>query len=387
MSDYITVDEREICELTKKLISIKSVNPPGDVDECSYFIRQWLVNNGIETEIRRFEHVNNVVARLGNPDGKRMLWNGHFDVVPAGSIDQWTTDPFAGQEKGGCLYGRGASDMKSGIAAMMLGLSVLKKMDIKLGGEIVLQAIGDEETGSANGTLSLLEICGANFDFAIVPEPTDFCIESAQRGLRWIEIAVTGKSAHAGRPHIGRNAIEHASRIIGALKTIKYETHCDIFEEGLQYPSLSVNIIDGGIKENIIAEKCRIVLDRRMLPGETEQQVMKEIQTAIDSVSAEGFSAKARITNRGWNPYIIDQESPVLLETIESYKNIVGKEPIVRGKGGCTDASHIFDAGIPVVILGAGSANESHTANEKVDIHRIKQLCEIMIDATVRLLS
>lgn len=387
MDKYIKINENEIKQLTQELIRIPSINPPGNVDACAEFIVKWLNDNGISATIEKFEHVSNVVAKVGKENGRKLLWNGHFDVVPPGDLKKWHADPFEANEKDGYIYGRAASDMKSGVAAMMFGLAEIKKRQIDLNGQIIFMGIGDEETGSTNGTLALLKKYGNQYDAAVVPEPTNFCIESAQRGLRWIEVSVIGKACHAGRPHVGKNAIEHAAKIIMALKNIQFDTHHDLFEEGLKEPSLSITLISGGIKENVIPESCTLLIDRRMLPGETEEKIMTEIEGAVKNAAEEGFVDTVRIVNKGWNPYVIDQSEEILQKTIASYRKITGDEPVVRGKGGCTDASHIFDAGIPVVILGPGNADESHTTNEKVSIKRIAQTAEIMIDSAIAFLK
>lgn len=385
MSMDIKINEIEAKELTQALIRIPSVNPPGDVSECANFIKSWLIKNNIPVKMVRSEHVDNVVAMLGDDLGRKILWNGHFDVVPAG--DNWNTDPYEAVYKDGFIYGRGASDMKSGIAAMMLALKEIKKNNIQLKGQIVFTGVGDEETGSKNGTLMLLDKLGIQFESAVVSEPTDFYIESAQRGLRWIEIKILGKACHAGRPHVGNNAVEYAAKVIEALKNIQFDAQHDLFEWGLKEPSLSVTKISGGIQSNIIPEECTLLIDRRMMPGETEDKVIAQIREAIAPLFGKGFEITVEVVNKGWDPYVIDQDEEMLKDIIHSYKRITGEAPGVRGKGGCTDASHIFHAGIPVVILGPGSANESHTANEKVSVQRIARAAEIYADSAIQYLN
>ena len=378
------VSREEVKALTQDLIRIPSINPPGHVSQCAEFIKEWLEGQGVIASIEKFSHVDNVVAKLGVPGGKRVLLNGHFDVVPTGDLKNWDHDPFAAVEDKGFIYGRGAADMKSGVCIMMLIMKAMKKLEGQLKGEVIFMGIGDEETGSKYGTLSLLEKYGNNYDAAIVPEPTDFCIESAQRGLRWIEITSKGKACHAGRPHIGKNAVEHAAVVINQLKNIEFQAHHDLFEEGLKKPSLSITMISGGIKENVIPEECTFLIDRRMMPGETEDIIIKEIQAAVKKAHEPGFVDTIRIINNGWNPYVIDQNNPLLHKIIESYKIIAKEIPVIRGKGGCTDASHLVDAGIPTIIFGPGSANSSHTANESVEIERIALTTEIISDAILK---
>jgi acetylornithine deacetylase/succinyl-diaminopimelate desuccinylase family protein len=379
---------REIAEkLTTELISFPSVTGQPDVQRCAEFINGWFRAAGIQSEIVFCEDVPNVVARMGKDGGKRLLLDGHFDVMPAGDMNEWNTDPFNAVEKDGWLYGRGCADMKSGIAAVMLAMKELKESQTEMNGELVFYGIGDEETGSVHGTLDLLADYDRRFDGAIVPEPTDFCIESAQRGLRWIEFHVKGKACHAGRPHVGKNAIEQASRIITALKNIQYDVSNPLFEKALEKPSLSVNRINGGIRNNIVAEDCTFLIDRRLMPGETVENVMNQIRAAAESVIDEGFSFDMHLVNNGWDPFITDRSDPVVQMLVDAYENVTGHAPVIRGKGGCTDASHISNAGIPVVILGPGCADESHTANEKTNIDRIAMTAEIIKNAAASYLS
>ncbi len=379
------IDENEVKELTRQLIRIKSVNPPGEVDECAQFILDWFLSNGIEAVLVQSSGVSNIVARYGKKGGRRLLWNGHFDVVPAGL--NWTVDPFEAVEKDGYIFGRGASDMKSGVAAMMVALKVLKENAVDLDGEIEFWGIGDEETGSVNGTRMLLKEHSAEFDGAVSSEPTDFYIENAQRGLRWIQIKISGSACHAGRPHVGKNAVEHSAKVIDALKNIRFEVSNNIFEEHLRQPSLSVTIISGGRQTNIIPEECTLTIDRRMLPGETEASVTAEIQAALDSIITEGFAAELSLVNKGWDPFITEPDDPVVSTIAKAFQAVTGSVPRFRGKGGCTDASHIFHAGIPVVIIGPGSANESHTADEKVEVARLGQSAEIFAQAAIDFLN
>lgn len=366
-------------KLTAKLVSFSSITGTEQVKACAEYIKKWFEERGIPAQIITYHDVPNVIASVGNKGGKRLLLDGHFDVVPAGDMKKWESDPFSAICRDGFIIGRGVGDMKSGVAAAMLAMAELKKQEKNLAGEVVFWGIGDEETGSVNGTISLLEQYDKNFDGAIVPEPTDFCIERAQRGLRWIQIHVKGKACHAGRPHVGKNAIEQASKIILALKKMTYDVRIDLFEDGLQEPSLSVNCINGGIKNNVVAEDCTFLVDRRLLPGEDVETMLEQICHVVEGVLEEGFSYDWKLVNNGWDPFITPAEDPIVEKLVHAYKDVTGQEPVVRGKGGCTDASHIHNAGIPVVILGPGSANESHTSNEKCEIERIAQTADILI--------
>jgi len=183
MNRYISEDE--IVALLQEIVQRPTVNPPADTTECAKFILERLNENGISAQLREGKMgFANVVARLsGRKRGKVLLLNGHIDVVAPG--EGWTVDPFGGEVKDGMIYGRGTSDMKSGIASMIAAMIGFRRSGKPFDGEIIFMAVGDEETGSQFGTRYLLENnFGTNADFAIVAEPTNLAVELGNRGLR-----------------------------------------------------------------------------------------------------------------------------------------------------------------------------------------------------------
>ena len=283
MNDFIT--EGEIVDIMQALIRCPSVNPPAETTECARVVSEILKKNGIEAEIVEARPgVANVVARLeGNQSGKKLLLNGHLDVVAPG--EGWTVEPFGGEVRNDLIYGRGACDMKSGITAMLSAMIAFKRSERPFNGEIIFTAVGDEETGSQFGTKYLLEKGVANqVDLAIVTEPTDLAIELGNRGLRWFDITINGLACHAGRPHLGKNAIQYASKIVEAIHGMKFTREDDRFE--IPQPSISVTMIDGGTQVNVIPNRCRIAVDRRMIPGETTDSVLHELNEIVSSATA-----------------------------------------------------------------------------------------------------
>ncbi|RPJ02505.1 MAG: M20 family peptidase, partial [Deltaproteobacteria bacterium] len=271
------ITKEEILELTRKLVRSPSVNPPGDTRHCAEIILDKFKKERIEAEIVEGKKgASNVVARLtGKGRGKVLLLNGHIDVVPPG--EDWTVDPFRAEVRENRIYGRGTSDMKSGIASMMAAMIGLKRSGAPFQGEIIFMAICDEETGSEHGTVHLLKKgIGKSADFALVAEPTDLRVELGNRGLRWVDITVKGKASHAGRPHLGINAISSGARLVEAIHSLKFKNRNEAFD--IPEPSLSVTMIHGGTKENIIPDRCDLVLDRRMIPGETTETVTGELR-------------------------------------------------------------------------------------------------------------
>jgi acetylornithine deacetylase/succinyl-diaminopimelate desuccinylase family protein len=381
------IDPEEVRELLIGLIRSRSLNPPGDVRDCAARIAEELRQRGLPAEIiEEKPGVANVVSFLeGREGGKTLVWNGHFDVVPPG--ENWEADPFGGEFRDGYIYGRGASDMKSGLAAMIVALGALRKAQAPFKGRIVFQAVGDEETGSEAGTMLMIRKgIGAKAAFAIVSEPTDLQISIGNRGLRWIGVTVKGRASHAGRPHLGANALQAAARMIAGLEKIEFRARHPLFE--IPSPSLSVTMIQGGTKVNIIPERCSFSIDRRMVPGETPETVLGEIEEVIRANLSAGISTETRITHEGWDPYALDPDAPLVVGLSRAVREVVGKTPRLKGKAGCTDASHLFHrGGIPAVCFGPGLEDTAHTANERVGLEKVVQAAKVYARAAMILLN
>jgi acetylornithine deacetylase/succinyl-diaminopimelate desuccinylase family protein len=381
------IDPQDVQELLVKLIRSKSLNPPGDVRECASLIADELRRRDLPAEIiEEKSGVANVVSFLeGRAGGKTLLWNGHFDVVPPG--ENWEMDPFGGEFRDGYIYGRGASDMKSGLAAMIVALGALHRAKSSFRGRIVFQAVGDEETGSEGGTLLMIrKKIGADAAYAIVSEPTNLQISIGNRGLRWLEVTVKGRASHAGRPYIGANALHAAARMISGLEELHFQAHHPLFE--IPNPSLSVTMIQGGTKVNIIPDRCFFAIDRRMIPGETSDSMRKEIEEVIQQHLSEGISAEIRITHDGWDPYVLDAEAPIVKGLSQAVMDVVGEVPKLKGKAGCTDASHfVHKARIPSVCFGPGLEDTAHTANERVALAKVVQAAHVYARSAMILLD
>jgi len=291
--------------------------------------------------------------------------------------------------KEGRIYGRGTSDMKAGLSAAMGAMIALKRSGAPFYGEIIFTAVCDEETGSEYGTVYLLKQgIGKNADFAIVAEPTNLRVELGNRGLRWLDVLVKGKASHAGRPHLGVNSVFYGARLVEAIHAIKFKTHNDAFD--VPEPSLSVTMIHGGSKENIIPDRCEMVLDRRMIPGEKAEDVVRELKDVIDPILKKERDLKIELKVRpnSWDPYLLSENESIVQTVIESVREVTGKKAEIGAKAGCTDGSHLFHmAGIPTVLFGPGDGNVGHKADEWVSIENIAASTKIFFSAFGRLLG
>ena len=272
---------------------------------------------------------------------------------------------------------------------MMAAMISMKRSGANLDGDLIFMAAADEETGSEFGTVYLLhKDIGKNADFAIVSEPTNLRVELGNRGLRWIDVTVRGKACHAGRPWLGINALSYGAKLVDAIHSIKFKIRNDAFE--IPEPSISVTMLSGGTKENIIPDRCDLTLDRRMLPGETTETVMSELQEILDSFVEREKELKIEVNMRAnyWDPYLISEDEPVVQATIASVKQITGKKPEIGGKGASTDASHLFHlGGIPTVLFGPGNPYLSHKVDEHASIENLLISTESLILIFNKLLS
>lgn len=367
------VRPEEIIELLQKMIRADSVNPPANTSRCAGVLLDLLEAEGIPAEpVEGQPGLVNVVATLaGDRPGKRLILNGHIDTVPAG--EGWTVDPFGGDLRDGCIWGRGSCDMKSGVAAMLMAMVELKRSGAGFAGEIQFQAVADEETGSRWGTLHLIEqgYCdGASF--AICTEPTSNRVELGNRGLRWIDVTVSGAASHAGRPQLGVNAVAAAAEIIGRIQALEFDRRDERFE--IPAPSISVTTIQGGHTVNVIPDRCIFSVDRRMLPGETEDQVLVELESVIAPVRSvsQGIEIEVNVRPGCWDPYTISPDEPVAVAAIDAARTVLGRETEVSYKAACTDASHLATrAGIPTVLLGPGNERLSHKPDERIAVESL----------------
>jgi succinyl-diaminopimelate desuccinylase len=377
------IGNREIVELLRRLIQADSENPPGDVNRCAAVVAELLEREGIPFRLMESKPgVRNIWARLAGSKGKTgkgqtFLFNGHLDTVPAGN--GWSLDPFAAEIKGNYMYGRGATDMKAGLASSLMAFVGLKRRGCPFAGEVSFTAVGDEEYHGQYGTKWLLAN-GLKADMAICCEPTNLDLCLGNRGLLMVDVVVKGKSAHGGRPNLGKNAISLATRIVRELEQIDLEgSRNDRFKDPVG--NLSVVGMHGGDRINVIPDRCVFYIDRRLMPGENSDEAIRQIKRAITSVTgiipdcADDNGSEIFIKPEIWHEaFWMSEAHPFVSQCIAVYKAHFGVIPVIEGKSAGTDASHLVSMGkIPTVIFGPGDYRESHTVDEKVELPQLMQ--------------
>ena len=358
------------------LVRINSVNSsyedgPGE-REIATFVRQFFEARGIEVwEQEVFPNRPNVIARLpGRDSNRRIILEAHTDTV---SVKGMSIDPFDPRIVDGRMFGRGSCDTKAGLATMMHALASLKEEGITPPCDVWLAAAVDEEF-SYRGVVKLCE--GLKADAAIVAEPTEMrCVIATKGVLRW-RIRVQGKAAHSSKPHLGVNAISHMARVVLALEDDA--RMLDAKPHPLLGPATcNVGVIHGGVQVNFVPDECAIEIDRRLLPGERVDDVLRHYQKIIDDLMIRFPGLEASMDA----PMLTDEA----LETSADDAVVLTASHVLRSLGlneapcgvpfGC-DASKLARAGVPSIVFGPGSIDRAHVADEYVEIDQVEQALE-----------
>lgn len=349
------VSEETLLQVLQPLLRIKTENPPGDEAEAAHFIGDHLVALGFEA--RYYEAAPNranVIATLrGSGAGRSLILNGHLDTGLIGTGTGWTRHPLGAEIADGKIYGRGAGDMKTGIAAMVAAARAVVESGVTRRGDLTIAATADESSGSHFGMAHLATSAELRADMAIVCEPTGPAVGIAQRGVVWGEVTITGTSGQASRPWTGVNAISTAARVIATIEA--WHASGPVYRRHplLPSPTLTVATIEGGLKPNVIPEKCRFRFDRRLLPGESADEVLQQIGMISEGTAAAfGASVEIRELMRA-SPSEIPEDADVVRLCRRAFHAVTGRPASIRGAGGFTDARFfIHDLGIPAALFG-----------------------------------
>ncbi len=349
----------------RDLVAIDSVNPslvPGAAGEGAAAARvaDELRRIGLDVELQVVEPGRpNVVGILdGRAPGRTLMFCGHLDTVGVEGLAR----PFDPVERDGRLYGRGAQDMKGGIAAMVDAARQLAGALAR--GRLVVAAVADEEYAS-RGAEALVTRWTA--DAAVVTEPTDLQVAVAHKGFVWIEVDTRGRAAHGSRPREGRDAIFRMGRVLGRLERLDRALQARPPDPLVGTPSLHASTIAGGREWSSYPDACRLQVERRTVAGETADLALAEIAGVLDELRAEDpeFEATARVVFSR-PPYALAADHE-LARTLVAVLQAQGRGAAVTGTSFWTDAAILGGAGIPSVLFGPGGAG-LHGADEYVEL-------------------
>ncbi|MCH6266860.1 ArgE/DapE family deacylase [Neobacillus citreus] len=402
--NYIEENQAELIKFLQELVSIPSDNPPGDCQAIAEHIYKRLDGFGLENvslnevEEEKVKAVgmiraSNVVAysTFGSGEGPEITLNSHGDVVPPGL--GWTQDPYGGNVVDGKMYGRGVAVSKSDIASYTFAVLALRKLQADLKGKISLAFTFDEETGGDIGPKWLLDKGLINPDMAICPGFT-YSLVNAHNGCLHLEVKLKGKSAHAAEPQYGHDALEAMTGVLSAL--YEYRKGFSKIKSnvpGIDSPNLVVGLISGGINTNVVPDEATIRIDRRLIPEENPQVAELEIRNVIAEALENYAGVEAYINQillaRAFGPVPVD--SPLVQSISTNWTTIMGGELPVNGVPLYTDARHFYEAGIPVVLFGAGPRTlleaNGHRADEHIKVDDLLKSTKIVTLALYDLLT
>src|SRR4030043_1227759 len=372
------IKKKELVDLTIQLVQTSTENPPGNEKVAAQFLKPLLSQMGfkIKTVLSPKGRSNLIAEKRWGRGGRTLIFNGHLDVVPAGDPSQWKYPPFQGKLSKGRIYGRGASDMKSGIASFIHALSTIERSRLPLRqGAVVLHLVSDEESHGHQGMGFLTQKGGIRGEAALVGEPTDLQPVIAQKGALWLRISTLGKSAHGSKPHLGVNAVEKMIKLMERLISISLEKEHPL----LGKPALSIGTIQGGTKINVVPDRCEIEVDRRMLPGEKREEILGEMKGVLDSLQSQDPFFQYRMEEIDFaEPSEVNPEEEIVKIGVEAIQNVMGKKPLLRAFSGFTDSRfYVNQCHIPALIFGPGGVDQSHTTDESVEVDALVQAAHI----------
>jgi len=380
----VEIDDEKLVELLKDLVKIDSVNPslvPGAAGEAEIaeYLREWMIAQGLDTELIVVEPGRpNVVGVLkGTGGGKSLMLNGHIDTV---GVDYMTIDPFDPKVEDGRLYGRGSFDMKGGLSASLGAVKAIVDSGVELSGDVVVACVCDEEFASI-GTEHLMK--DRRVDAAIIGEFTGFNIQVAHKGFAWIDVVTHGFAAHGSAYKSGVDAIAKMGHVLiglEALQNILLEDEHPLVGPG----SVHASIIGGGRELSTYPDRCKLEIERRLIPGETREDVETEMQHLLQSLSEDDpkFKADYKITfYRG--PMEISPEEEICKLLEEETKRILGVVPRFIGGSGWMDTQIIYEKGIPAVAYGP-NGDGAHAAVEWVDLDSVYKGAQVQAEVIKR---
>ncbi len=402
--------EADLVALTQDLIRIPTLNPPGRNyrDICEYLAKR-LRPKGFEIQLIRAEGAPadseefprwNIIARHeGASAGECVHFNSHHDVVEVGH--GWTVDPFGGEVKDGRVYGRGACDMKGGLAASIIAAEAFIDTYPDYKGAVEISATADEESGGFGGVAYLAE--KGHFDpdkvqHVIIPEPLNkdrICL--GHRGVWWAEVETKGRIAHGSMPFLGDSAIRHMGAVLHEIETVLYPllatktTAMPVVPEGAKQSTLNINSVHGGEPEQdpdytglpapCVADRCRIILDRRFLIEEDLAEVKAEVTRVLETVKSQRPSFEYEVKELfEVHPSMTDRDAPVVKSTAAAIERVLARQPDYVVSPGTYDQKHIDRIGRlkNCIAYGPGVLDLAHQPDEWVGIQDMVDSAGVM---------
>lgn len=404
------VDDRqdELVELLKTLIQFETPAPPArNTQEAQTFVADFLLSHEFSIDMWDvYPGDPNVVGLLKGTDPanyKSLIINGHMDVAEVSEDEEWEKDPFTPIVRDGVVIGRGAADMKGGMAGALFAIQLLKENGIELPGDLTLQSVIGEEVGEAGTLQACQRNGGAKADFALVVDTSDLHIQG-QGGVitGWITVkskethhdATRRNMIHAGGKLVGASAVEKMVKVIQGLQEL--ERHWAVTKTYPGYPpgtnTINPAVIEGGRHAAFIADECRLWITVHFYPNETHEQVAKEVEEHILNVAKGDIWLKDNPPTFEWGGTSMIEDRGEIFPSLEVdpehdgvqllasvHEKVVKEKAIIDVSPTVTDGGWLGDHGIPTVIYGPGDLNNAHSVNEQVSIEQLVQYTKTLV--------
>ncbi len=413
VKQYIHANKSDLLTLSCNLIKAKSENPPGDVSEPTQIAQTFLEQKGIAYEkVEPKQGRINTIASIGSGI-KTIILCGHIDTVPAGDESKWSFHPFSGTIKNGAILGRGATDMKGGLAAMLMALAAVKQIEARLPGKVTGAIVCDEETGGDNGAKWLIENRKLSGDACLLAEPSaymaaGYSIDAGERGVCWLRFTALGKPAHGSWPMMGKNAIITLTNFLPKLKAIekiKVKTPKDalpLIANGkkilskiakknkiptntlcgiLDHYTVNIGTIAGGTKINVVPEKCSAEADFRIPIGGSKKEIESSIRKILPKdIGYEVVQESIPSYTSAFDPFVKVIEANV--------RRVFGSKPLTMAVWATSDAWRFRKIlGIPTATFGPGFIEKAHSYDEMVSVEDVVRSAEVYASVIVNYLT
>ncbi|MEM2135963.1 MAG: M20 family metallopeptidase [Candidatus Freyarchaeota archaeon] len=376
----------EIIDFLVELVKINTVNPPGDTRKAFQLVEQKLREAGIKYTIEKVqEDKPNIIARIG--DGRpELCFNSHLDVVPPGDINNWTHDPFGAEIVNGVIYGRGCADAKANTVAMVMAGKAIVEEGLKLKGTMILNPVSDEESGGLAGAKHCLNK-GLHPDYVVVGEQTDNKIAIAEKGGVWFYVKTKGRAAHASTPWEGISAIDKMRKFLNEVEE-KIEKKIAKQRHPLTTPpSICVGTISGGVRLNMVPDSCEVTIDRRMIPGQTTEEIKREIFEIIEDLKKRDpdFKADVIVLAEG-HPFETSPDNKLVKVAQEVYRKLK-LDPKLTGYAQISDGRFFAEIGIPTIIIGPSDPKVGHQPDEHFKVEDVIDTTKIYALLATKMLA
>lgn len=419
LSDEIDARREDLIQLTGDLIRIPTLNPPGEnYREICEFLRKRLAGAGFEIEMVRaygtpgdsekYPRWNVIARREGKHVGECVHFNSHIDVVDVGK--GWTVDPFGGELKDGKVYGRGACDMKGGLAASIVAAEAFIAVCPDFAGAIEISGTADEESGGFGGVAYLAEkgfFAPERVQHVIIPEPLNkdrICL--GHRGVWWAEIETYGEIAHGSMPFLGDCAVRHMGAVLEEMEDSLFpalalkRTDMPVVPEGAKQSTLNINSIHGGQAEGdadftglpspCVPDSCRMIIDRRFLIEENIDDVQAEVMEVLNKVAGRRDKFRYDVTElHRVLPTMTEKSAPIVQTVARAIAETMGKDAQYVVSPGTYDQKHIDRIGKlkNCIAYGPGILDLAHKPDEYVGVDDMLDSAKVMGRALIELLA